>query len=128
MLQAIAPSEAYRRVEIDAYIVGGDTGQLTRLCLAEAIGAINRALCFDTYAQPGKRSTAVLKALSCVQALKLGVDVSQPLGEALLVVYGDACAKLVRGSSRFDRAELTALRDDFLEMEQAFAETGRRPA
>ncbi len=125
MLAAIAPSEAYLRVEIDAYIFGGNTTQLTRLCLAETIGAINRALFFDANGQPDKRSNALLKALSCVQALKLGVDPGQPLGEALLVVYGDACARLTRGTVKFDRAGMAALRDDFLEMEQAFAETPR---
>jgi len=122
MLHRPGPAEAYRRVEIDAYIVGGEAAQMTRLCLAETIGALNRALYFDSKADGEARVNCLTKALSCIQALKLGVDRTQPLAEALLVVYGNAVGRLTRNMRIFDARAISALRQDFLEIEQAFAE------
>lgn len=122
MLHRPSPAEAYRRVEIDAYIVGGEAAQLTRLCLAETIGALNRALYFDSKHQAEQRGACLDKAMSSIQALKLGVDRKQPLAEALLIVYGNAIGQLMRNLRAFDARAVAAIRHDFLEIEQAFAE------
>lgn len=123
MLHRPGPAEAYRRVEIDAYIVGGEAAQMIRLCLAETVGALNRALYFDSKGDADARANCLAKAISCIQALKLGVDRTQPLAQALLVVYGNAVARLTRQLRSFDHQALAALRQDFVEIEQAFAET-----
>ena len=123
MLHRVSPSEAYRRVEIDAYIVGGEAAQLTRLCLAETIGAINRALYFDSKGQTDQRGNCIAKAIASIQALKLGVDRKQPLADALFIVYGSAIGRLTRSLRNFDPQAIGAIRQDFLEIEQAFAET-----
>jgi flagellin-specific chaperone FliS len=122
MLPRPCPAEAYRRVEIDAYIVGGEAAQLTRLCLAETIGALNRALYFDSRSEAEQRSACLAKASASIQALKLGVDRKQPLAEALLIVYGNAIGRLSRNMREFDARAISALRQDFLDIEQAFAE------
>lgn len=120
MLHPLPPAEAYRRVQLDAWIAGGDARQLTRICLAEAVGALGRALLWHDRGDGARRSGALGKALSCTQALRLGVDGTQPLGGALLVVYGDTAARLARSLGRFDREGVQAVRDDLLELEQAF--------
>lgn len=121
MLHRPCPAEAYRRVEIDAYIVGGEAAQLTRLCLAETIGALNRSLYFDSRRQAEQRGACLVKAIASIQALKLGVDRSQPLAEALIIVYSDAIGRLTRSLGAFDPSAIAAVRQDFLEIEQAFA-------
>lgn len=122
MLPRVCPAEAYRRVEIDAYIVGGEAAQLTRLCLAETIGALNRALYFNERRAAEQRGACIGKAIASIQALKLGVDRKQPLADALLIVYGDAIGRLTRNLRVFDAGAITTIRQDFLEIEQAFAE------
>lgn len=121
MLLPLPPAEAYRRVELDALIAGGDARQLTRLCLAEAIGALNRAVLWHERSDRARRSASLGRALCCVQALRMGVDGAHPLADALLVVYADASAKIARAMVRFDRAVVAAVRRDFLDMEEAFA-------
>jgi len=122
MLHRPGPAEAYRRVEIDAYIVGGEAAQMTRLCLAETIGALNRALYFDSKGDGEARTNCLTKGMYCIQALKMGVDRSQPLADALLIVYGNAVGRLTHNMRVFDPQAIAVLRQDFLEIEQAFAE------
>lgn len=111
-------------MEIDAFILGGEAAQMTRLCLTELVGALNRALYFDSKGATEARGNCLSKALSCVQALKLSVDRAQPLGKALLIVYGNAAGKVTRNLRNFDPQVIAALRQDFLEIDQAFAEAG----
>ena len=123
MLYRPGPAEAYRRVEIDAYIVGGEAAQLTRLCLAETIGALNRALYFDSKGDAEPCRGCLAKAISSIQALKLGVDRRQPLADSLLIVYGDALGRITRNLRAFDASTVATVRQDFVDIEQAFAET-----
>ena len=123
MLHRARPAEAYRRVEIDAFIAGGQAAQLTRLCLAETISALNRALYFDSKGEAQQRGACVAKAVSSIQALTLSVDRAAALGEALLVVYGDAITRIMRNQRAFDSGAIEAIRTDFLELEQAFAQS-----
>lgn len=121
MLHPLEPAEAYRRVELDAWIAGSDQRQLTRVCLSEAIAALARALLWDQRGDATRRDLALLKAVSCVQALVLGVDRAHPLGGALLVVYGEAGSRLASSIRQFDRDGVSAVRQDLLDMERAFA-------
>ncbi len=116
------PAEAYRRVEIDAFIVGGQGAQLTRLCFAEAIGALNRSLYFDGKNEPEARGKCITKAISSVQALRMGIDRKHPIANALLTVYGNAIGRLASNMGSFEPDDIVALRHDLLEIEQAFAQ------
>lgn len=121
MLHPLEPAEAYRRVELDAWIAGSDQRQLTRVCLSEANAALARALLWDQRGDAARSDKALLMAVSCVQALLLGVDRAHPLGGALLNVYGEAGSRLTASLRRFDRARVAAVRQDLLDMERAFA-------
>ncbi len=121
MLHRATPQEAYRRVELDAFIAGGEAAQLTRLCFAEALGALNRSLYFDERGDHQPRSQCLDKAIASIQALRLGVDRDHALGPALLTVYGNALGRLAGQLRTFDSREIVALRQDILEIEQVFA-------
>jgi hypothetical protein len=108
-------------VEIDACIASGDPAQMTRLCIAETIGALNRSLYFASKKDETARRNCLLKAISSIQALQLGVDRDHPMGVALLTLYGSACAGVTRSLRYFDETVITAIRRDFLDIEQAFA-------
>ena len=121
MLHPLDPAEAYRRVELDAWIAGSDQRQLTRVCLSEATAALNRALLWEGRGGSARRDTALVKAMSCIQALLLGVDRAHPLGGALLTVYGEAGGRVAAALQRFDRENVEYIRQDLLDIEQAFA-------
>lgn len=120
MLHIVPPAEAYRRVELDALVLGGDARQLTRLCIAEAVSALERALLWHERADTGRRNTAIGKAIGSVQALRLGVDRTHPLSGALLTMYGSAAARLTGAMIRFNEAVVTEVRADLRDLAEAF--------
>ncbi len=121
MLHRSGPSEAYRRVEIDAYVAGSDARFLTMLCLQEAIAALDRALFADRDKRIELRAKSTSRAYSCIDALCMGVDPKQPLGEALLTVYGSARHRLKDSLSAFEPQSILSLRSDLDDLHQAFA-------
>lgn len=121
MLHPLEPAEAYRRVELDAWIAGSDQRQLTRVCLAEAVASLGRALAWDEKGDDDRRDMALLRGMSATQALLLGVDRSQPLGPALFTVYGEAGKRLTAALRRFDRLVVASVRQDLSDIEEAFA-------
>ena len=120
MLHRPKPAEAYRRVELDACVAGGNPAQMTRLCIAEAIGALNRSLYFESRGNDESCRNCLLKAISAMQALQLGVDREQPLGDVLLTFYGNACQGVSRNLRNFDAEAIAAIRGDLLDIDQAF--------
>lgn len=120
MLHRPGPSEAYRRVEIDAYIAGSDARFLTMLCLQEAIAALDRALFADRQRRIDLRAKSTSRAYSCVDALCMGVDAKHPMGEALLTVYGSVRHRLKNSLVSFDPQSIVSLRTDLDELRQAF--------
>lgn len=123
MLQVIPPAEAYRRVELDALVLGGDARQLIKLCLAEAVGSLDRALLWHDKGDRGRRNSALAKAISGIQALRMGIDQQHPLGGALLTLYGSAAARLTRTLIRFDASAVAQVSADLNELADAFGIT-----
>ncbi|WP_165362071.1 flagellar protein FliS [Qipengyuania thermophila] len=114
-------TETYRRVELAALALGGTAAQLTCLCLSEAERALGAAIACHARAQPVRRNAALMRAMACIQALQLGVDRTQPLAPALLLVYGDAWRRLAAAAARFDAGAVGALRQELAELHSAFA-------
>lgn len=122
MLPMTDPREAYRRSEIDARVEGGaDPADLVRLCLEQAIGGLGLAVIAHTREDPAARSKALTRALSAITALKMGVDRSAPLAGALLQLYGAARQAILDSVLSFDAEELSRVRQDFAEINQALA-------
>lgn len=120
MLQVVCPAEAYRRVELDALVLGGDARQLTKLCLAEAMMSLERALLWDENDESRRRNTALAKAIGSIQALRLGVDRQHPLSDALLTLYGSAASRLTKAVIRFDKDVVAEVCADLRDLAEAF--------
>lgn len=120
MMHTFPPDEAYRRVELDALVLGGDARLLTRLCLTEAVGSLERALLWHGKEDTRRRNSALGKAIGSAQALRLGVDRAHPLGEALLTLYGSAAAQLTAAMIRFDQVVVKQVCADLRDLAEAF--------
>ncbi|HEY6816109.1 MAG TPA: flagellar protein FliS [Croceibacterium sp.] len=121
MLAYTDPREAYRRSEIDARVQGGaDPANLVHLCLEQAIGGLGLAVIAHERKDPTARSKALTRALSAVTALEIGVDRSAPLSEALLSIYGAARKAILDSVLAFDSALLGRVRQDFIDIGNAF--------
>jgi flagellar protein FliS len=119
MLQNRDPSEAYRRVEFDARVNGGDSRQLVDLCLEQVAGSIGRAIHAAGTGDNGAKSRALTRAVAALTALQLGVDADAPTGQALLQVYQSARTAILDNVLNFNEATLGRIRQDFIEIRQA---------
>ena len=115
------PQQAYRKVDFDARVQGADAQALVRLCFDELIAALDRA----TYAHSNGHVTlcgeALLRALSALAALRIGVDQSHELGPALVTIYTDAGDIVGRSLGNFDAALIRKTRDDLAEIASAIS-------
>ncbi|MDT0574676.1 flagellar protein FliS [Croceicoccus sp. F390] len=126
MLMRLSPAQAYRRVELDAFIMGAAAADLTAICFDEAIGAIRRAIFAHDRASPDLRDRSLLTAINSIDALRLGVDRNHALAHALLTIYHGA-GMLVRSSMRqFDAGNLQQAATDLSEIRSIVASP--RPA
>lgn len=84
------PAEIYRRVELDARVEGSDGIGLTRLCLDEAIGELDRARQAHARGNFPARNDALSCASVRISALRNGVAQDNPLRGPLQHLYGSA--------------------------------------
>lgn len=122
MLALNDPHEAYRRSEIDARVASGSSADLVSFCLGQAIEGLGGAISAHGFNAPTHRSKALTRALTAVTALEMGVDRKAPLAGALLQIYGAARQALLDCVVHFDAARLAEVRQDFRDLQQAFAE------
>ena len=126
MLALTNPHEAYRRSSLDARVQGGDSAALVQLCLEQAIAGLGAALYAEERGDASLRSKALTRTLTAITALEMGVDREAPLAQALLQVYGAARQAVLGSVTGFDAQLLSAVRQDFVEIEAALRdpETG----
>lgn len=113
------PSEAYRRVDFDARVRGADSRQLVDLCLEQVVGSIGRALHAQERSDNSAKSAALTRAISALTALQMGIDMSNPTGQALAHMYQSARNAILDCVSRFDAPQLRTIRQDFTEIREA---------
>jgi flagellar protein FliS len=119
MLTLTDPHEAYRRSSLDARVQGGDSAALVQLCLEQAVTALGSALYAQEKGDVALRSKALTRALTAITALEMGVDRDAPLAQALLQVYGAGRRAVLDSVLRFNVQQLSAVRQDFLEIDAA---------
>jgi flagellin-specific chaperone FliS len=121
LIHTANPQQAYRKVDFDARVQGADATALVRLCFEEALGSIDRALYAQASGRVQLRNEALLRAMSALAALRIGVDTAHDIGPALVTLYTDAGEVVGRSMGRFDAARLQATRDDLAEIASAIA-------
>lgn len=119
MLALTDPHEAYRRSSLDARVQGGDSAALVQICLEQTIAGIGSALYAQERGDASQRSRALTRTLTAITALEMGVDRDAPLAQALLQVYGAARQAVLASVAGFNAPLLSAVRQDFVEIEAA---------
>ncbi len=119
MLAWSDPYEAYRRTQLDARVQGGDSTDLVRFCLEQAIQSLGSAILADARQEPTARSKSIVRALTAITALEMGVDREAALGSVLLHFYGAAREALLSSVTRFDAERLATVRQDLLDVSGA---------
>ncbi|MGN6356256.1 MAG: flagellar protein FliS [Novosphingobium sp.] len=125
MLTQRNPQEAYRRVDFDARIAAAKPGELVVLCLEQFVAATGSALIAHERKNNELKSRSMTRALSSVTALQMGIDGNGGMAGPLSQFYGAARQTLLDNVLRFDPAAIKTVRDDFIEVYQAFVSSER---
>lgn len=125
MFARTSPRDAYGKVDFEARVAGGGTGDLVLLCYERLGTALGAALHAARRGDNGGKSRALTRALSALTALELGVAPSEPLAPALSQIYRSARRVLLDCAVCFDAARVEMLRTDFAEIGRAMAQSAR---
>ncbi|MEE4201606.1 hypothetical protein [Erythrobacter sp.] len=121
MLPATLANEAYRRVELDARIEAARAEDLSRICIEEAVGALDQALIALKRTPASVPSQALSRAHTIALYLGRSVGADHPLRAALLQFYGGLAATLAHNLARPSYGEIAQVRRDFSDLLEAAA-------
>ncbi len=105
------PAAAYRRVELDARIEASGSGNLTRICLEEAIAALGQALAALDRAS-GAHRPALARAQSITLWLAQSLAPDHPLYASLLQFYGGLASEIGANLLHSDRGVIERIMHD----------------
>ncbi len=105
------PAAAYRRVELDARIEASGSGDLTRICLEEAVGALGMALVAPDRGLPVPREP-LIRAQSIMLWLARSVAQGHPLRASLTAFYGGLAAQIRTNILHPDVGMISAIQRD----------------
>lgn len=125
MLAQRNPNEVYRRIDFDARIAAAKPGELVVLCLEQFIAATGSALIAYERKNNELKSQSMTRALSSLTALQMGIDGNGGMAGPLSQFYGAARQILLDNVLRFDPVAIKTVRQDFVEVYQAFTSAGR---
>ena len=111
------PSDAYRRVTVDARIRGGRADDIVALCFEQVVAELGRALRAHEKGDAAARSDGLTRALAALTALEMGLERTVPVAAALEQVYTAARVAILASVTRFDAAQLEQVREDFSEID-----------
>lgn len=120
MLARTDPYDAYQRVEFDARVKGATPAELVQICYDQLILALSTAMLAEERQDVGLKSRSLTRAVTALMALELGIDREHELAGVLSEFYGAARKTILGCSIEFDRAGLSEIRDDFIELRGAF--------
>jgi len=110
------PADAYRRIELDARIAASARGDLTRICLEEAVAALGQAL-FALERDPARAPREPLvRAHGILSWLANGVASDNPLRDQLRQFYGALVALVSRNMVAPSREELAEASGDLSDL------------
>jgi flagellar protein FliS len=123
MLAERNPQAVYRRIEFDARVQSADPSQLVNLCYEQVIAAVGSALFAHEKGDNRMKSEALTRAVSALTALHLGVSGEGSVADALRQLYVAARKSVLDCVLRFDAQVLGSIRQDFVEISQAMAQS-----
>ncbi len=110
------PAKAYRKVDLEARIEGSSGGDLTRICLEEAVAALGQALLALEREPDASPREPLDRAHGIALWLARSVAPNNPLREAMVQFYGGLSASIARNMHRVSPDELAQVRDDFADL------------
>ena len=116
---ARSPAETYRSVDFDARVSGATPAELTDLCFEQLIVSLGRAMHAHAANDPGTRSTALSRAVSCLLALEMGIAGQDGIAATLRELYARARASVLASVLEWDEPTLRRIRDDFTDIREA---------
>ncbi|MDJ0979126.1 MAG: hypothetical protein QNI87_11415 [Erythrobacter sp.] len=110
------PSAAYARVDLDARIEASSGGDLTRICLEEAVAALGQALIALRRKPATFPRDALTRAHGIAVHLARSVAPDSPMHDALVQFYGGLAASLARNMAEPRLEEIAQARVDFQDL------------
>lgn len=112
------PAAAYRRVALDARIEASGSGDLTRICLEEAMVALGQALVAVERGSSAPREPLV-RAQTIMVWLATSVAPDHPLGASLKAFYGGLAGQIGGQILQADAGVLGRIRNDINDVIEA---------
>lgn len=112
------PAATYRRVELDARIEASGRGDLTRICLEEALAALGQALIGLDRGLTAPREP-LGRAQSILVWLAQSVAPDHPLYASLRLFYGGLASQIGASLQQADRAVIERVSSDIRDLLEA---------
>lgn len=109
------PAATYRRVELDARIEASGSGDLTRICLEEAVAALGQAL-IALDRGLGVPRVPLARAQSITVWLAQSVAPGHPLGASLRQFYGGLASQIGASIQHPVRDEIERVANDIRDL------------
>ena len=119
MHASTTPSQAYRRVDFDARVAGGNPRELVLVCYDQLADALGRAQAAFAAGDNQAKSAALTRALAAIAALQLGIDPGAAMAAALRQFYAGARRVLLDNVCDYDPAAIAALAGDVGDVSRA---------
>lgn len=121
MLAATNPALAYRRSHFEARLLAASPQDMVLMCLDDLLTNLVRFEHADLREDREARSDALTRCITSLTALEMGVDLSAPLGAALVQFYTGSKKALLGMLVSADMTQLRAIKADFQDIRQSFA-------
>ena len=110
------PHDAYRKVQVNARILGSDNKELVAFCFEQVVSEVGRAIRAHEMGDAANRSEGLTRANAAITALEMGLDRNNPVAGALEQLYGAARETILNCVVSFDPEALREMRADFAEI------------
>jgi hypothetical protein len=104
---------AYRRVDLDARIEGAAPQELARICIEEAIAALQQSLLALERDDGAALREPLVRAQGIAVWLSTSVAADSPLREPLTAFYRSLAGRIARNLTAPSRADIEAISADF---------------
>ena len=118
------PHDAYRKVQVNARILGSDPKDLVAICFEQVVSELGRAIRANETGDSGIRSDGLTRAIAAITALEMGLDRNNPVAGALEHLYSAARETILNCVLTFDSEALAEVRSDFAEIGAALTTAG----